>query len=70
MRHEQKCEASSDSSDPDGDGVNSSDEDIENNGGAQMLNELGVEALGRKIEANHEDKFGLNRRTDYTIDNP
>ena len=56
MRHEQKCEPSSDSSDQDADGVSSADEEPEE------------DALG--MTQQERDLFGTRKRVDYTVDNP
>ncbi len=65
MRHEQKCEASSEDSDPNGDGESSGEDATIN-----QLNELGVDAVAKQFDSVRSDGFGLNKRPDFNVDNP
>lgn len=68
MRHEQKCEASSDESDADADGQDS--EEIEaGKEGVEKLISMGLGAMEINLGAK-TDMFGLKKRTDFNVDNP
>ena len=68
MRHEQKCEASSDDSETDQD-AEDSEEAEERKRGAEKAVSAGLFNVNAIIQQ-QMDIFGFETKTDYTVDNP